>query len=49
MQKKLWKVPKEPVTSKQIAEIKAFLGEKTDSKTIIWIIGWGHGRLFGKK
>jgi hypothetical protein len=47
--KKIYKVPKEPKTASQVAEIKAFLSEKTDSKTIIWIINWGYGRLFGKK
>ena len=45
---KQWKVGKTPETSKQIERTKKWLGEKTDSKTIAWLVNYAYGKLFGK-
>ena len=47
--KKRFTVVRDPELEKIVAETKEWLGEKTDSKAIAWIMKWGYGRLGLKK
>ena len=46
MTKKRYTVERDEELEIIVKETKLWLGEKTDSKTISWIVKWGYGRLF---
>jgi len=46
MRKKVYTFARTPDTEQMVKRTKKWLGEKTDSKTISWLVRWGHGKLF---
>jgi len=44
--KKRWQIPREPDMDKMVKRTKDWLGEKTDSKTISWLMRYGYNKLF---
>ena len=44
--KKRWRVPQEPDIEKMVKRTKDWSGEKTDSKTILFLIRYGYNKLF---
>lgn len=49
MTKQRLKISLDPETDAIINEVQTWLGEKTKSKTVVWLLKWGRGSLFGKK
>ena len=46
MRKKVYTVIRTPELEAIVQKTKKWLGEKTDSKTIDWLVKWGGGRLW---